>query len=603
MKLCIMKVCLCFALFSLLGINQVWAKSPIVLIELEEEYSKAEVLMRSFKNDEALLILNVLEKELTDNGEINSPLGIKVQLRQAEALEKDHQDEIAIQKLLHVLELSKLKSQWKVLSNTHLSLARLHEKMDRHQNCLTHLNLAKKYIEEHSLQDVYPRFAVRFSSYHRIFANRDSALFYAHEVLRTAPNFNLYDEVGTGHLLLGMLLRDSAYHLSAEHFKTAGKIWLKTGDYSGYSFTHNNLSHLHLHYNRPHLALLYNDSTLLAAVKSFEMGNEKQTILPSTYRHRAAIFKELGQLDSALLYLDKGYQLELAAVIQSKNNEVVEIDARYQNEKKMEKIAEQDALIQHERERKIISWGIIALVSIFTGILALYYFRLQSANRKMIKQTSIINQTNDDLSVALKQQIMLQGEVHHRVKNNLQVIVSLLELQKEEIADPQARKSLESMSNRIYSMAAIHEILHQRDSKEFISLSDYAQTLCQHFSNFSETGNAPNFQLDFDNQKFNLQTLMPLGIILNELLTNSFKYAKNLGQQLNIAIKLKKMDEGFCILYRDNGPGFPKGVLVEREGGLGTYLLNSMSRQLQGHLISNNDGGAVSRIFFKEKFQ
>lgn len=97
---------------------------------------------------------------------------------------------------------------------------------------------------------------------------------------------------------------------------------------------------------------------------------------------------------------------------------------------------------------------------------------------------------------------------------------------------------------------------------------------------------------------------MPLGIILSELLTNSIKYAKdNLGKQLKIGISLNQTEEGFCIVYRDNGPGFPKGTLQQRDGGLGTYLLKSMSRQLNGYLESKNDNGAVCNIFFKEKIQ
>jgi len=191
--------------------------------------------------------------------------------------------------------------------------------------------------------------------------------------------------------------------------------------------------------------------------------------------------------------------------------------------------------------------------------------------------------------------------VHHRVKNNLQVIISLLELQREDIVDEEARKSLETMSNRIYSMAAIHEMLHQNRGTEMINLLDYTKSLCHHFRSFTEENKSPIFQLEIADNFFNLETLMPLGIILNELLTNSLKYANDLESKLKIKIKLETVQDGFMMKYRDNGPGFPNGTLMERDGGLGTYLLRSMSRQLDGHLICNNDEGAVCSIFFKEK--
>ena len=134
-----------------------------------------------------------------------------------------------------------------------------------------------------------------------------------------------------------------------------------------------------------------------------------------------------------------------------------------------------------------------------------------------------------------------------------------------------------------------------------VNLLEYTQNLCKHFSTFLIEQEKPFFQIDIGNRLFNLETLMPLGIILNELLTNSFKYAKDKSKQLQIAISLKEEEDGFLIHYRDNGPGFPRGRLHEREGGLGTYLLKSMSRQLNGYLESQNDQGATYRIFFKEK--
>jgi two-component sensor histidine kinase len=100
-----------------------------------------------------------------------------------------------------------------------------------------------------------------------------------------------------------------------------------------------------------------------------------------------------------------------------------------------------------------------------------------------------------------------------------------------------------------------------------------------------------------------LETLMPLGIIMNELMTNSLKYGTMPNHQLEIDIYLQPCADGFCLEYRDNGPGFPIGTMGERNGGLGSYLLKSMVRQLNGHLTTHNDDGAVHKIFFKEKNQ
>ena len=581
-----------------------WTQEPLEFFDPEEEFEKAEAFMDSFKNDSANIILTKLMVGLAASKELETPFGLKVQLRQAEALEKDHQDEEAIQKLLKLVEVATQKEAWDIFANAHLSLARLHEKLGREDSCLMHLKEVKSAIAKYNLDKIYPRYAIRTSSYHRQFNDLDSALFYANEVLRTAPENGLFNEKAVGHLLVGLLLSNTSYQEGVEHLKQAGATWKQVEDYSGYSATLSNISRLHLQNNNTQLALSYNDTSLAVAEMAAAAGNDERWMFYTNYQDRAAIYKALGQQDSAWLYLNKGFQIELEDMQQLNSAKIVEIDAKYKDEKKAQKISEQELVIAYQKERRNYTLGIGAIILLLASMVTVSYFRLRKANRKTEEQGKIIRQTNEDLAQSLQQQILLQGEIHHRVKNNLQVIISLLEIQIDDIVDPQARINLEAMSNRIYSMAAIHEMLYQKEGNEMINLLEYTQNLCQHFSNFSQEENKPVFQLNFKDQYFNLATLMPLGIILSELLTNSIKYASSsLEKRLTIGIGLKKTEEGFCILYRDNGPGFPEGNLVERDGGLGTYLLKSMSRQLNGYLESNNDGGAVCNIFFKEKTQ
>lgn len=581
--------------------NRSWSKDSSSKSEREKDFEKAMEYLGSFKNDSANIIFAQIIVELTETGELETGFGLKVQFRQAEVLEKDHQDEIAIQKLIHIVETSEQKNAWEIYARAHLSLARLYEKMERSTQCLEHLELARKVISQHNLDDVYPRFAIRYSSYHRIYNNQDSSFFYANEAVRTAPKFDLDDEEATGYLLMGLLLRDSLYHESVGYFQQAGIIYNRLEDFSGYSATLINLSRLHLFNNQNQLALLYNDSSLIAAKKATEFGHDALWMFYTQYQDRALIFKNLEEHDSAWHYLNKGYQMEMTDMANFNNDKVIAIDALYQDEKKVQKIEDQAMMISFEKARRKWMFGIVCLVVFFASILTYYYLRLRKANRKTLQQAMALTKVNEDLSVSLEQQILLQGEVHHRVKNNLQIIISLLELQRDNIMDEEAGKSLETMSNRIYSMAAIHEILHQNKGTEMVNLLDYTKSLCKHFRTFVEESNSPIFQLEIDDKFFNLETLMPLGIILNELLTNSLKYATNLEKKLKIKIKLEPVQDGFVMKYRDNGPGFPNGTLMEREGGLGTYLLRSMSRQLDGHLICTNDKGAVCSIFFKEK--
>ncbi len=578
------------------------SKALFVEPTLVHKFETAKGYLKSFHNDSANIVLSDIILDLTAMNELNSSFGLEVQLRQAEALEKDHQDEIAIQKLLYILDLSQAQENWSVYSNAALSLARLHEKISRWENCKKYLEKARSTIHDFYLDSIYPRYAIRKSSYHRLHGDIDSALFYAKEVVQLAPLYSrLEEEEAVGHLLLGMILSKKSYKEATEHFIKAGQVWYKIKDYSGYGAIMFNLSKLHYKNEQFDLALTYNDSSLMAASKALKQGNEELWMFYEGYKHRANIFWKLEESDSAWYYINKGYGVEVDYVENTNHEKVVEIEERYNDIKKEIQLKQQLKQLNSAKTNQLWLWVIMGMSLLFLFILAFYFLQLKKSKKKSEEQNQIIQKTNKELSEALNEQILLQGEIHHRVKNNLQVIISLIELQEEELQDMDARKSLESMSNRIFSMAAIHEILYLQQGIAQIEFSKYTQVLCDYFNSISQQ--KANFDLDLNTYSFNLETLMPLGIILNELLTNSFKYATLPEQELNISIQLKELASGYCLFYKDNGPGFPNEELQKREGGLGSYLLNSMCRQLQGSLESYNEKGAAFQIFFKTKNQ
>jgi len=161
-------------LLSLLFSVSAFSYEPIEKFNRESEFAKALDFLNSFKNDSANIILVRLIKDLSFTDELNTPFGLHVQLRNAEALERDHQDAIAIEKLLSVVRASKEKKEWEVLANGYLSLARLYEKLDFDEKCLAYLNAAEHIIKENDLDILNSRFYSRLSSYHRLFGSKDS---------------------------------------------------------------------------------------------------------------------------------------------------------------------------------------------------------------------------------------------------------------------------------------------------------------------------------------------------------------------------------------------------------------------------------------------
>lgn len=383
--------------------------------------------------------------------------------------------------------------------------------------------------------------------------------------------------------------------------KSAADIFQKLENHTGYCYMIGGISRLHYSKGDFKKALLYSDTAISAANRSIDGGFDVYYSLYSAYKFRGEIFHKLEQYDSSSFYIKKGYELQNQHIQKESNSKIHAIDAKYKDDKKAIKIKEQGELLKSGQIQRRLLMIIFGLVTLFTFGLFYYNYKLRSAKWQTEQQAEQIKETNKELSKSLNKQIILQGEVHHRVKNNLQVIISLLELQKEELTDKDAKGNIDSVSKRIYSMAAIHNLLYQKEDMEFIKLFDYIENLCYHFSNFSIKEHKPEFNLKIEDINLNLETSMPIGIIITELLTNSLKYARLDEQKLKITIDIKRKDEGILILYKDNGPGFDEDSKESKSRGLGFYILESMTRQLQGELKRSSDNGALYQIYLVEK--
>lgn len=547
------------------------------------ELARTSRLLTAFKNDRVDRLLAALHA----HKHRDSWLELRARLLRARAYERDPQDNVAMPELLRLEETSRTRRRWGIYTDTVLALALLCEENKRQPQTRKYLELARATIAQHGLSEYYPQLANRLASYYRVFQlSRDTALYYACEAVRTAPQYGLPLQEAIGHMLLGILLRDSDYSRAVGHFRQAGKIYLQLDDHTGYSYVNYGISARYFRHGNQQLALADNDTVVGAAQRAIAQGQEAHSALGSAYRVRGEILRARGQFDSAWHYLQQGYEAELALHELDRREKIAEIDARYNDERKSRQLAGQARQLRLARERRYGLAAILLPIGLAV-VLAYLYLRLR--------------RTNITLSASLEQQLVLQSEIHHRVKNNLQVIISLLELQQAEIKDPAASRSLSLMASRLYSMAAIHDLLYRQEGRAEVSLPTYIRHLCQHIRSLARPDNPPNFQLLIPALALNFSTLMPLGIILNELLTNSLKYANRPDRQLIIDIRIETNSNAYCLCYRDNGPGLPGGRLQEREGGLGTYLLRSMSRQLNGRLASRNEGGAVFEVEFFDR--
>lgn len=208
----------------------------------------------------------------------------------------------------------------------------------------------------------------------------------------------------------------------------------------------------------------------------------------------------------------------------------------------------------------------------------------------------------EKIKASLEEKEVLLKEIHHRVKNNLQVISSLLRLQSRYITDPQILEMLQESQNRVQSMALVHEQLYQSADLSRIDFADYIHSLTSHLYQAYE-GNAKRAKLliNVTPVLLNIDTAVPCGLIINELVSNSLKYAfpgNNMGNiQIDFQNSLDNPQE-ICLTVQDNGIGFPKAIDFRNSGTLGLRLVCSLVRQLVGNIELENDLGTMFIIKF-----
>lgn len=206
-----------------------------------------------------------------------------------------------------------------------------------------------------------------------------------------------------------------------------------------------------------------------------------------------------------------------------------------------------------------------------------------------------------ELQNALKEKEMLLKEIHHRVKNNLMIISNLLELQSYYVRDKADLNVFRESKTRADSMALIHERLYQSTDLKSIDIGDYIRNLAADiFDTYVIDPDQINLMVRVDDIRLDTNTAIPLGLIINELLTNSLKYAFPNDKKGNITIELNKNNDKFTLIIKDDGIGFPSDLDYKNTETLGLELVNSLTQQVNGNMELISADGTEFRITFEE---
>ena len=321
---------------------------------------------------------------------------------------------------------------------------------------------------------------------------------------------------------------------------------------------------------------------LSVGVKAYE--DKGQGSIEQQYLDLSEVHANLGDYKNAMLYKDKAYANSKKVLEDKITNLETEAVIKYETGKKDEALASQALLL----EQKSKSQNLIITVAALLGLLLLSLLYFFYKNKKA---TKIIRAKNAENELLLK-------EIHHRVKNNLEMVKSLISLQSAQMEDSASRDAMIASQNRVQSMGIIHQKLYQGDNLGSIEMKDYFLNLSEGILDTFNAEDKVKIECAMDNLNLDVDTAVPIGLIVNELLTNALKYAFPESKTGEISISLAKAKNNHLILkVSDNGVGKVQG-LAPKGTGFGSQLVSLLTQQLNGKMTEHTEQGTFIEFDF-----
>lgn len=494
--------------------------------------------------------------------------------------------------------------------------------------CLAALRIQEKLNDPSELGMNYQDLGVLYMDY----GNLDEAGNYfikATEVLKASGDSTY---LGHAYNSLGMLYyQQSQFTEATKYFLIALSINEKTGNVIASTQNMTNIAACYVSGKQYIKAKSYYHSAL-----GYYLENDVNSEITLIYHSLGAIFIEMMQLDSAVYYLNKCIHLSSVTgdkdiqalayhslsetyekkgdfknaleaqriyseindslINQEKMKQIADMQTKYNTEKKDKEISllnkDNDLKSAENRRQQLQLYSSLAILSVAAFFLIIVFYQ----KKKITKEKKRSDQLVDDKEMLIK-------EIHHRVKNNLEVISSLLELQSESMTDGKAKAAITEGQSRVQSIALIHHKLYRTDEVSAVHFKSFVQDLYKQVSGvFKHPDSEVEFHLEADDSQIGIEAAVPTGLIINELLTNTFKYGLNKDRITIISMKLISSDNknNFnTIIYRDNGKGMPADYDINKSTSLGMKVIQLLTRQLGGVLKFYNDNGSVFEIPFK----
>lgn len=512
---------------------------------------------------------------------------------------------------------------------TYYSLGNLPESLKMYYESLRNYELLKNEPEK---VDVYNAIGNVYADQH----NNDKAIAMYQKSLTLALKFNEIDGIGNAYVNLGLIYSDlNKTQKAIKMFDKAILLFEKLEDLGGLSIAYNSKAKLCYKTKAYNDALFYANEALKNSTAIDEISESTNANLT-----KANVFIEQGKIQQARALINTA--LKQSFLIQEKANirdtylAFIHLDSAsndfksaFEHQKKwliyrdsiINKVAEEknyQTVLQYKFEKKAQSikakndkaiaqlneqnklssqrttFLVILLIVFSISAFIIWYFARRSINNR--KQLSIFLANENQ-----HKELLLQ-EVHHRVNNSLQMISSLLTIQADTTENTEIRDYLLKSENRIQSMSVMHQLLHHGESKLEVNMQDYLKGVLDFYSNILESKPKVILRTNIPSVSFHTKLAMPLAIVLNELITNSLKYAfPNDEGEINVGLIYNKENDLWDFSVKDNGIGFSNNTESFKQSSLGLTLVRLMAQQIEGELIVQSDQQMAVIIRFKNR--
>jgi len=417
------------------------------------------------------------------------------------------------------------------------------------------------------------------------------------------------DDPPKGHAESAVLSQSFAYcYIAMKQFKLAEEKYLEMiADYEEGEF-HTEILHIaYYDIGKFYVDMQQYDKAGTYLNKALVIGNSTTGRTRDLHLLLFKVDSATGQLTSAIKHFQTYKSLNDSIFSQAKSRQIEELMIKYETEKKDQNIT----LLENEsnlQKRKIMqanqtrNWiiGVAVLFLTIIGLLINNSRLKQQINRKLKAQQKEIEKKNSSLQHLVEEKDWLVKEIHHRVKNNFHIVMGLLGTQSEYLKTEEAIQSMTESQHRVHAMSLIHQKLYQSDNLSAINMTDYIYELVNYLRDSFNIRKSIQFKLQIDPIDLDLSHCVPVGLIMNEAITNAIKYAFPGSLEGEIEISFRRISGAHLLLIiRDNGIGLPSHFDMDNPSSMGMRLMKGLSDDIEGKFEINNHNGTEIMLNFK----